>query len=284
MTDPSTGRLPTFLIIGAAKSGTTSLSEWLRSHPQVFVPRSKEVRYFDRYFEEGGTHEAYRRHFMDAGDALAIGEGTPYMPHPEAAKRISSVLPDAKLIAILRNPVERAYSHYWHMRAFDAETRSFGVAVTDELSGANTEPGYVENGRYLDHLDRFMQHYNRDRLLVLISEELNSRPQDAFRQVCRFLDVEEIVPANVGRVYNPSFRIRSQRLWNFQLKYQQKLRLPWKMRYLLRDLNTEKIGYPPMDDSVRESLEKEFSDANAKLGLFLARDLTSWPENLTPED
>jgi hypothetical protein len=107
------GRLPNFLIVGAMKSGTTSLARYLGAHPQAYVAPEKEINFFERGYVWNRGVDWYASRFEGAGDALAVGEASPsYMYWPTAIERMASVVPDARLIALLRDPVERAYSHY----------------------------------------------------------------------------------------------------------------------------------------------------------------------------
>ena len=126
--------LPTFLVIGAQRAGTSLLHQILLGHPEVYVPRErKEVHYFDRYFERG---VAWYEGYFPAADAArsyrAIGEITPdYLATEEAPARIHALLPACRLIAILRNPVDRAYSWYQHARRSRNERRDFGIFVQE---------------------------------------------------------------------------------------------------------------------------------------------------------
>src|SRR5437762_6880111 len=119
--------LPNFLILGAAKSGTTSLYHVLKQHPQVFVTEKKELHFFvkEHWYRRG--MRCYARHFAPArAEHRAVGEATPvYLCHPAAPHRIREHLPEARLIAIVRDPVQRAHSHYWQERRRLNEHRSF---------------------------------------------------------------------------------------------------------------------------------------------------------------
>jgi hypothetical protein len=107
----SAGRLPTFCIIGAMKAGTTSLAAWLDEHPDVHIAPQKETLFFNTPYNFWLGVDWYREQFAAAGDAHAVGDATPLMQNPLAVRHMADLLPDAKLVAILRNPVDRAYSH-----------------------------------------------------------------------------------------------------------------------------------------------------------------------------
>ncbi len=187
--------LPNFLIVGAEKSGTTWLYSRLRRHFDIYMPGVKELHYFNKNnsnleqpannFESQGL-EWYASHFQDADTESAVGEATPmYLCDVEAPARIQSTLPNVKLIACLRNPVDRAYSHYWMARGKAHTSRSFEKVVDQK------ESRFIERGCYGKQLDRYLDYFNREQLLILIHEEVFSSPSDALNQICSFLGVED---------------------------------------------------------------------------------------------
>lgn len=179
--------LPTYLVLGAQKAGTTSVVAWLESHPSVLACRRKETHYFDRHHDRGEAW--YRTLFPTVAAARATaartgtwatGDATPaYLWHPAAPARAAAVVPDARLVALVREPAARAYSHWRHERRSGRETRSFGAAVADEVAGGDG-PGYVDRGRYAVQLERWRQAFPPEALLVLVSEELFADPATGF--------------------------------------------------------------------------------------------------------
>src|SRR4051812_9293771 len=128
------GVLPTFVVVGAMRSGTTALVRYLGAHPRVYVGR-KEVHFFDRHFDKG--IDWYKSQFDAPSGVLAVGEGTPrYMFDPVAVQRMARVLPDAKLVVTIREPVARAYSHYLKNVARGVEKLAFDAAVAAESDDA----------------------------------------------------------------------------------------------------------------------------------------------------
>ena len=126
--------LPDFLVIGGMRCGSSSLHTWLGGHPALELPDRKEIHYFDFRYDRGLGW--YRSHFPMASRGVTTFETTPsYMVHPLAAERAVSLLPDVRLIALLREPTRRAWSHYRHRRSEGYEDRSFEEAVEPELSG-----------------------------------------------------------------------------------------------------------------------------------------------------
>jgi hypothetical protein len=182
-------RLPNFIVIGAMKSGTTSLFHYLQAHPQVFMSPLKEVDFFAQDANWGRGLDWYRRQFDGAGDdVVAIGEAsTSYSKYPEydgVPERIAATLPDVRLIYVVRDPVERIRSHYQHRSLVGAEREPLEVAVLGD-------PRYVDCSRYAFQIERYLRVFPRDRLLVVSSEDLRSRRAQTMRRIYRFLDVDE---------------------------------------------------------------------------------------------
>lgn len=265
--------LPNFCIVGAMRSGTTSLARYLGAHPDVFMAPRKEVRYFDRYFDRG--LEWYRSQFREAGSERAIGEATPYMRYRASIERMAAALPDLRLIAILRNPVDRAYSHYWMRQAQGHETSEFPEAVSPELHGTADRDApagrYLRWGRYVEQLVQVCEFYPREQLHVVILEELRAAPPDVYGEVCRFLGVDDaFVPPNLGRAVNRYVTVRSMRVRRLAR------RLPALAGRAVGRLNTIRSSYPPMDPTVRAELLRYFEPSNAALSAWLGKDLSLW--------
>lgn len=212
--------LPDLLVIGAQRSGTSSLYRYLGAHPNVVAPVRKEVGYFTRRYSAGECW--YRAHFPLAARGhvvRALGgrrplafEATPdYLVHPLAAERAASLLPEAKVVVLLRDPVERAFSHYRHMVRLGFETLPLEAALdqeserlADDLLRLEREPGYdpkqllrfsyMTRGLYAVQLRRWLAHYPADRLLVLDSAELFSRPGEVYGELLRFLGLPSWAP------------------------------------------------------------------------------------------
>ncbi len=207
--EPETGALPDFVIIGAHKCGTTSLYHLLTRHPHVEPAAAKELQFFDSHFDKG--IEWYRRCFPQPrwkdGQRSITGEATPYyLFHPRAAKRMAEMVPEARLIVLLRNPVDRAYSHYHHQRRLGRETRGFEEAIEaekarllrkegktsereDRARADNKRSNYLTKGIYVDQLLRWSQFFDDEQMLVLKSEDFFERPADTLKLVLGFLDL-----------------------------------------------------------------------------------------------
>lgn len=268
-------RLPDFLVIGAMRSGTTSLARWLRAHPQAFVPVTKELHFFDLHWDQGVAW--YERHFDGAGQASAAGEATPnYLYHHEVPGRIAQVLPGIRLVAVLRNPVDRAWSHYWMNVQKGRERLSFEDALASEPKRLATEDApwrwaYLDRGRYAEQLRRYEERFGRYRMHVLLFDDMRADAVAAYRGVCRFLGIDDaVVPDEVGRPANAYRKVRSHRVARLAR------RLPVKLRDAVGRLNSQQAAYPRMDDSTRERLAAHFAPHNAALAEWLGRELPSW--------
>jgi hypothetical protein len=267
------GPLPNFFIIGAMRSGTTALSRYLGAHPEVFMAPEKEVHFFDRHHDRG--LDWYRSRFAGAGDRPAVGEATQtYLYLPDVPARIAAVVPHGRLIAILRNPVGRAYSHYWMNRSLGTETEDFAEAVAHDPREAPAKNGpfpYLDRGRYLPQLQRVCEHFPREALHVLLLEDLIAAPGDTFGAVCAFLGIDSGVrPENLGTAINRHLEIRSIRVRDLGR------RLPRPLGRVVGRLNTKPVTYPPMDPGVRRELVAKMVGDNARLAAWLGRDLSVW--------
>jgi Sulfotransferase domain len=270
--------LPNFVIVGAPRCGTTALARYLGAHPQVFMAQVKEVRFFGR---EGGTDlDAYARHFEPGRDYPRVGEATPtYLYDEVAVQQMAAALPGALLIAVLREPVDRAYSQYWLNRSSGDEDRSFeeAVGLVPPAAGRPGEPArplrrYLERSRYLPYLENLAASFPRASIHVEIFEELMAHPAHRFAAICRFLGIDDtVVPDNVGTRVNPHTRHRSAGL------RRRAKTLPRPLRDAVGRLNTRPAVYPPMADATRSELAGRFRDANQELATWLGRDGSPWP-------
>ena len=195
--------LPDAVIIGAQKCGTSSLQGYLVQHPGVVPPLRKEVHYFDLNYARGDAW--YRAHFGCVGEAGLNLDASPYyLFHPAVPARMHALLPAAKLVVLLRDPVRRAYSHYWHERAKGRETLEFEDAIKAEPerisaaeagladgSIARSEDhqrfSYLARGRYAEQLERWLALYPRERLHVVRFEDLVKDPLGGLNDTLAFL-------------------------------------------------------------------------------------------------
>lgn len=205
MTNSESKCQPDFIIIGAQKCGTTSLYQYLIQHPQVVPASQKEVHFFDLNFAQGV--DWYRQQFKPISQGFITGEASPYyIFHPLVAKRIYKLFPQVKLIALLRNPVERAISHYYHEVRLGCEKLGLLDAIAQEPARLKGETPkmladetyysynhqhytYLSRGIYVEQLKHWMQFFPKEQLLVLPSEELYNQPNQVLNQVLEFLQL-----------------------------------------------------------------------------------------------
>jgi Sulfotransferase domain len=209
--------LPDFLIIGTQRGGTTSLYRHLKSHPCMGAASNKDLHFFDRRFHKGLMW--YRGHFPTRLEKAYVrqvykrpfvtGEASPsYLFHPYAPKRVAQVLPNVKLIVLLRNPVSRAYSQYHHAVELGFERLSFeeAIQVEEERTAKEREKilqdelyyseeykhrSYLSKGIYVEQLQAWMDLFPREQFLIIKSEEFYADPAATFKQVLSFLNLPE---------------------------------------------------------------------------------------------
>jgi hypothetical protein len=220
LTAPLRG-LPAVLLLGAQRSGTTSLFNYLVRHPAVLPPLGKEIHYFDLHYARGVRW--YRGRFPYAwrlrGGTITLDASPYYLLHPLAPERAARLLPEVKLVALLRHPVDRAFSHYQHEVRDGRESLSFEDALEQEagrLAGEEErlrdDPGYysfnhhrysyTRRGLYLEQLRRWTAHFPRTSLLVLQSEALFREPAKVVGRVQDFLGL----PQQRGGSYKPFYQ------------------------------------------------------------------------------
>jgi hypothetical protein len=213
--------LPDFLVLGAQKAGTTALYAYLRWHPSITGPSWKEVSFFDRHWWRGEGW--YRGQFPLRSGGQIVGEASPsYLFHPLAPERARTLVPDARLIALVRNPVDRAYSQYQHAVALGREPLSFeeALAAEDErtrgevdrlvadpraFSGAWWDHTYVARGRYAEQLERWLRVFPREQLLVVVTEELGAAPGETYAASLGFLGAAPYTLAQYPRVFDRDY-------------------------------------------------------------------------------
>jgi hypothetical protein len=214
--DSLSGRLPDFLIIGAQKCGTTSLFYYLSQHPELHLPTEKEIHYFDLNFEKGtrwytqffGSEPAYAQKFT--------GEASPYyLFHPFVPERVASLVPEVKLIVLLRDPVERAYSHYMHQRKMGNEPLdSFPEAIRQEESRLMSDYrkiksgipdlgtafrcySYLHRGLYYDQIKRWLNYFPLSQFHFIRSETFFQTPEKTMEAVQAFLKITKHTPSDL---------------------------------------------------------------------------------------
>ena len=191
--------LPNFLVIGAAKAGTTSMYHYLRAHPQVFMPETKELNFFVSSDGWPKGTSWYERHFDAAGDAAAVGEASPnyskYPLFPGVPERVAKLVPEMRLVYLVRHPIERYRSGY-----LDEVRRGRQRNPIETTLSSN--PGYLAASQYAMQIEQYLEYFPRDQLLVVTSEDLRRKRAATMRVVHEFLGVDDVAPAALTDEFN----------------------------------------------------------------------------------
>ena len=293
--------LPNFLVIGAQKAGTTSLYYYLKQHPRIYMSPVKEAHFFDA--DEGEqpnfrgpgrsstppitSIEEYRALFRGVTGETAVGEATPsYIYTPEAPARIRRRLPGAKLIAVLRNPTDRAYSAFLHtVRSGREPLPDFARALGEEEARIreNWHPvfHYKHRGFYSDQLGRYFDAFGRDRVRVYLYEDLSEDPLGVLRDIFGFLGVDETFVPDTSVEYNASGVPRNRAVRSLvkstnALAPALKRFLPFGLRQRIKGRLFAKP--PPLLPEVREDLVEAYRPDVLRLQGLIGRDLSGWLE------
>lgn len=276
--------LPNVILGGVQKSGTTSAHWTLDSHPEIFLPpRPQELHYFDDEANYARGIDWYAKHFRDWNGQKVVAQTSPlYIYLPEVPGRIHAALGDARLVFLLRNPVDRAHSHYWHEVRYGWEDRTFEQALALEAerladgAEARRHYSYVDRGRYADQLDRFRIHFPRERILLILLDDWRADRAAVCERLGAFLDVDPVgftwsERTRVNRAHLPRWP-RGQRLvarW--------RTRIP-KLARLVDRLNLRPRAYPAMKAPTRARLQQLFEPERDRLEREWGLDLSRWRE------
>ncbi len=292
--------LPNFLIIGAQKAGTTALYYALSKHPELFMSSNKEPQYFaseSELSEAAGpgdstagtvdTLPAYEELFVDAAPEQAIGEAsTIYLYAPRAPGRISELLPAAKLIAMLRNPVDRAYSNFLHLVRDGRETAdTFGIAITEEDSrrndGWSTNWRYREKGLYAPQIERYTARFAADQIRWYLYEDFNAAPHSTIVDIYRFLEVDDLFTQDLTARLNVGGMPKSNSLQRLsrnseRLKWAIEPLLPAPVKRRLLSAQNRNLARPSIDASLRAELIAYFRADMEKVADLTGLDTSTW--------
>jgi hypothetical protein len=296
--------LPNFFIVGAARSGTTSLDRYLSQHPEIYITPRKETHFFahDLFppcFKGAGderlnrllirNEDQYTQLFAGVTGAKAIGESSAfYLCFPGTAERIAQAVPDAKIIMILREPVDRAYSAYTFL--VGRETLGFkeGLSREEERKQKGFEPmwWYKELGLYCRQVKHYLEVFGTQRVKVLLYEELFANSEQTLRDVFTFLEVKEDVVIDTSVRYNAAGVPKSRRLYTLlnhfiynpsPMEKLVKSLVPFPLRKAWASKAIGMLTQPvPMDSQIHAQLEAYFAEDVRKLEDLLQRDLLCW--------
>lgn len=200
-------RLPDFIIFGCARSGTVALNRYLNQHPNISMASRKEVHFFNKNIHHNQGQYWYRSFFPMKifSKKLIVGESTPdYIYNPDVAKRIKKILPHVKLIVVLRNPIDRAYSHYQYMVRTKRENISFEDAIESEQDRIKDEKikgifdgdnyraySYLDRGVYIEQFQNWLNSFPKEQILIIKNENLEEKTESTLNEVFNFLGVEQ---------------------------------------------------------------------------------------------
>jgi Sulfotransferase family len=296
--------MPNFLIIGAAKSGTTALYRYLRQHPQVYMSLTKETNFFafegqevrfngpgdDKVSKSAITiQKVYEEQFEAVSDEIAIGEASPwYLYSPQAAENIYRHVPDAKLIAVLRNPVDRAFSSYLHVVRDGRESLTFEEGLLAEekriAQGWEFIWHYQRAGFYTAQVERFLNLFPREQTRFYLYDDLLTDPDRFLRDVYEFLSlntsfvVDTSLKPNITGVPK-SWLLGRLLLQPNPLKWPAKLLVPKQLRRTLwHRMNQRLLEKPSLSRETRKKLLRNYKDDISSLQDLIGRDLSVWSE------
>jgi hypothetical protein len=302
--------LPNFLVIGAMKSGTTSLYHYLKQHPQIYMSSIKEPNFFalegsDLDFngaegkekiqrwvkrESVTSIDEYRTLFREAATSeTAIGEASPmYLYSTQAPYRIKQYVPEAKLLTILRNPVERAYSAFLYMTRDGREPLDeFAEALDAEEARIRDNWEWIwhyrSTGFYSTQLERYFNTFDRDQIRIYLYEDLRSNLHGVLRDIFRFLEVDETFVSDTSLKHNvsgtPSRGLLPRLVFRRNpIKTALKPLLPLGLRRrLLVSLRSRYLNEaPPLAPRTRSELLEVYRDDILRLEGLIERDLSGW--------
>ena len=299
----SAGPLPNFLIIGAARTGTSSLFEYMRQHPDIYFSPVKEPMYFamdgrkpdfrgpgdDKEINRKAVSDltTYQALFAGAQGRKAIGEASAnYLYSEVAAANIHAVIPDARLIAVLRNPVERAYSSFLYMiRDRREPLRDFGQALAEEPSRIRDHWEHIWHyagmGFYHQQLQRYYARFDKSRIRVYLNEDMKKDAPGLLKDVFGFLDVDDGFTPDTSVTYNEG-GVPKRKLLNAVLTrpsvFKRLLRplMPAAAMKFYTRLKHSNLDKPPLDPEVRANLVALYRDDVLRLQDLIGRDLSSW--------
>jgi hypothetical protein len=294
-------KLPDFVIVGAPKCGTTSLHHYLAQHPDVFLPAQKELHFFsyaDMARNAKGPSDAhvlrsacatraeYEAFFADAGGARAVGEVSPsYFYYADtAAERMRAGLGEARIVALVRDPIEKAWSQYMHLIRDNREPLSFPEALAAEEQ--RTRDGwaalwrYAGSSLYMPAIERYRATFGAERVKVLVQDDLRRDTRAVVADLFDFIGVDAAFEPDTGRTYHRSGAPKSKLLANVisksgPLSSVARAVMPdglrTRVRTFLQNANTGAKG--EMDEASRDALRERFADDVAALERLLGREL-----------
>jgi hypothetical protein len=289
--------LPTFMVVGAAKAGTTALYWYLAEHPEIFMSRVKETNFFAYGVDQGGrplfgdpelhdfpvkTLAEYQELFSDTGRAVSVGEVSPmYLECPDAAERIRRLLPGTKIICFLRHPVDRAYSDY--LMYLRQRKQNFDPArdLSADSRWARPESHWMRISKYHEALARYYHSFPREQIRVFLFDDLKRDALGVVQDVYRFVGVDPTfepdfdTPHNVGGI--PASKLVESALTSRALRSVVEPWIPQRAANWVRRLRTRNMREAPgLPSALRSELIGYFREDIARTGDLIGRSLNHW--------
>jgi hypothetical protein len=289
--------VPNFLVIGAAKAGTTALHWYLTEHPQVFMTRVKDPSYFAYGLDDRGqllwgeaaihsfpvrSWSEYQRLFDDAGSALAVGEAsTMYLECPQSAARIQRALPQARIICSIRQPVDRAYSGYLMYLRHRGQRFDPARDATPTAEWARPDSRWMQIGRYYEQLARYYAAFPRDQIHVILFDELKKNTVGVMQDLYRFLEVDSSfvpdlnTPHNIGGV--PASMLLESLFTSRAIRSVVAPWLPLRAANWVRRLRTRNMRQAPrLPAELRRELTADFREDIERTSELIGKSLAHW--------
>jgi len=292
---------PDFFIVGAPRCGTTAMYEYLRRHPQIFMPRHKEPMYFGAdltQLHKRLTEADYLHLFKRARSGQRVGEAsTWYLFSTSAAREIRDFAPEAQIIVMLRNPVDVMHSLHTELRFYTSEViatfEDALAAEADRKQGRRLGPSrrpeallYREVVRFADQLERYLEVFPPEHVKVVLFDDLVRDPAGTFADVLRFLGVDDTIRPAAFRVVNASklprlpvlqsLIVRPPRVVSWLVPAVRRIPSAHRLRAALLSANSRRVRRPPLDRALRLRLDSELAEEVRRLATVLDRDLSEW--------
>lgn len=286
--------LPNFIIVGAPKAGTTSLYHYLSEHPQVFMSDPKEVNYFSGeeiesqslYYNYNKTNsfEEYKELFVDASAEKAIGEGSvSYLFYPKTPQKIKDVLPDVKTIILLRNPLERGYSHYLMDYRLGLVDLTYDELVYKSKTHKNLDlyyQQYVELGLYYEQVKRYLDIFGKEQVKIYLQEDLRNNQDQVIDDLYSYLNIDKSFSPNMDKEHNafslPKNRLIHKIYSSYMIRTLLSKLFPSSAKEFLLNMFFERSKKPEMNPKTKEYLLNLYKPDIINLEKLIDRDLSSW--------
>ncbi len=291
--------LPNLLIIGAAKAGTSALHVYLNEHPQIFMTKPKEPRFFLVWEnqEQMRVHEKENRPVFNAYNTLEKytalfaegkyhpirGESSPqYLSYLHCAAKISKLIPNVKIIAVLRNPVDRAFSNYVMYKNWRVEKKNFEEAIEEELKNGRLsciqDLRYLSLGKYVEQLKPYLSLFPANQLKICLYDDFKTSPENFLKDIFDFLGVDNTFIPKIETRHNVSFirryaeKPKIDKLLNVTRRGFRKLNIT----FLERAIQQHRFYKPLFKAEVRKKIINYYVDEISQLERLLNKDLSGW--------